>query len=92
LRELLIAADARRSHEFDAAAHVMCLIANVNRDTKHRRTPYAPAEFHPWHAAKHEAASRPERIKMSRSVFRAMYRANAEKTGAPIPESWSKDE
>jgi len=28
-------------------AHILCLIANVNRDTKKHREPYSVSDFHP---------------------------------------------
>lgn len=87
LRELLIAADAKQSQQFDAIACLMALTANLNRDPKHRRSPYEPREFHPWHVAQTRTdKARDGKISMTRSIFRAQARAWYERQGLPIPD------
>jgi len=37
----------RRAHDWEQTAQQMALLANVNRDTKRKRTPYDPRIFLP---------------------------------------------
>lgn len=49
LRELLAMDEAHSRAAWDHTSHLLAFLANPHRDTKQRRTPYTPAEFHPWH-------------------------------------------
>lgn len=42
-----LAADAREALAWVPTSHLMALIANVNRDTKKRASPFQPWDF--WH-------------------------------------------
>ena len=48
--------NARQSEKWNHTASLMALIANINRNTKKRRRPFQPKEFHP----DHHAQSRPK--------------------------------
>lgn len=48
LRELDIMCDNRLRTEWMRTAHVLCMMANINRDEKKQKTPFTPSEFMPF--------------------------------------------
>lgn len=42
-------AEARQRERWDHTASLMALIASCHRDSKKRRSPYKPQEFHPFY-------------------------------------------
>lgn len=48
LRELLIMAEGRQRSQWNQTASILAMIANVNRDTSKRSTPFRPDEFNPF--------------------------------------------
>jgi len=52
LKELMWMADAVVEHEWNIGASIQAVIAEVNRDKKHRPRPFTMADFHPVHVAR----------------------------------------
>ena len=48
LRELDIMCDNRLRTEWMRTAHVLCMMANINRDEKKKKTPFKPSDFMPF--------------------------------------------
>ena len=47
LRELVWMAESGRISRWEPFASLLCLLANVHRDTKKKPTPFTPADFLP---------------------------------------------
>lgn len=48
---------------------VICSIANSNRDTKKRKTPYLPSEIHPWEVRAKKSKAKKSGIGILKAVF-----------------------
>jgi hypothetical protein len=51
-------ADGRLRSAWGRTSALMAMLANVNRDPKRRRKPYAASEFNPYHAGKRRPGNR----------------------------------
>jgi hypothetical protein len=60
--------ESHRREAWHHTAQVLCLIANVNRDSKKRRSPFKPWEFHPMESA----AQQPITSRISWRAFMAL--------------------
>ena len=61
-------ADAKRRENWSHTSHIMSLMANVNRDVKKRRRPYAARDFSPF-ANRPEAKTPKTSIRLLKEVF-----------------------
>ena len=41
-------AEARERAEWKRTSYILCQTAEINRNTKRRKEPFRPAEFHPY--------------------------------------------
>jgi hypothetical protein len=68
-------ANARQHETWNHTASLMALIANCHRDSKKRRQPYKPQEFHPAYLTKKKQNSQIHRGKgFARKCFLAFAR------------------
>lgn len=49
--------ESARDEAWDRTSHVVCMIANCNRDPKKHPDPFSPEDFHPFRRPRHGAAS-----------------------------------
>jgi len=57
LRELMAMYESSRDEAWDRTSHVVCMIANCNRDHKKHPDPFSPSDFHPFQRPRHGTAS-----------------------------------
>jgi hypothetical protein len=71
-------AEGRSRADWGLCSSVLAMIANVNRDAKKRRKPFAPSEFNPFSGRK---GKRPGRKKVTVEELTRDVLAMAEKRG-----------